>query len=111
MVERTEAPAERPDYYRRRRTIARHLRGDGIEIGALYFPLDLSEARVTRVRYVDRLDVPALREQYPTLANLTFVPVDIVDDGEVLSTIPDGSLDFVVANSMIEHTSDPIGTL
>jgi len=34
-----------------------------------------------------------------------------MDDGEVLGSIPDGSLDFVVANHMIEHTGDPIGTL
>lgn len=111
MVTETETQTEEPNYHRRRRTIARHLYGDGIEIGALHFPLDLSEARVTRVRYVDRFDVSGLREQYPTLAHLTLVPVDIVDNGEVLSTIPNGSLDFVIANHMIEHTSDPIGTL
>ncbi|HEY8293520.1 MAG TPA: methyltransferase domain-containing protein [Thermomicrobiales bacterium] len=107
----TDTQTETPNYYRRRRTIARHLHGDGIEVGALHFPLDLSEAHVTRIRYVDRFDVPGLREQYPTMADLSFVPVDIVDNGEVLSTIPNGSLDFVIANSMIEHTSDPIGTL
>ncbi len=95
----------------RRRCLARHLYGDGIEIGALHNPLDISGLRVTRVRYVDRYDVAGLREQYPSLADLPLVPVDIVDDGEVLSTIPDCSLDFIIANHMIEHTSDPIGTL
>src|SRR3954467_5871072 len=99
MVVETEREEEKPNYYRRRRTVARHLHGDGIEVGALHFPLDLSEAEITRVRYVDRFDVPGLRAQYPTMADLTFVPVDIVDDGEVLSSIPDGSLDFVIANS------------
>ena len=111
MKTEKETLPEKPDYYRRRRSIARHLRGDGVEVGALHFPLDLSEAQVTRVRYVDRFDVPGLRAQYPELDELSLVPVDIVDNGEVLSTIPNDSLDFVIANSMIEHTSDPIGTL
>jgi SAM-dependent methyltransferase len=37
--------------------------------------------------------------------------VDIVDDGEVLATIPDASLDFVIANHFIEHCQDPIGAI
>jgi SAM-dependent methyltransferase len=39
------------------------------------------------------------------------VPVDIVDDGERLTTIADASQDFVVANHFLEHCQDPIGTL
>jgi SAM-dependent methyltransferase len=111
VAPQTEPETETPDYHRRRRTLVRHLHGDGIEIGALHDPLDLSGAHVTRIRYVDRFDVPGLREQYPTLDTLSLVPVDIVDDGEVLGTIPDSSLDFVIANHMIEHTRDPIGSL
>ena len=38
-------------------------------------------------------------------------PVEIVDDGETLATLPDKSLDFVIANHMVEHSEDPIGTL
>ncbi len=108
---RNDVRMDAPDYYRRRKTLTRHLHGDGIEIGALYNPLDLTGAAITRIRYVDRFNVSGLREQYPSLDHLPFVPVDIVDDGEVLSSVPNGSLDFVIANSMIEHTSDPIGTL
>lgn len=43
----------------------RFLQGDGIEIGALDFPLRLP--RGARVRYVDYLDGPGLRELTPIL--------------------------------------------
>ena len=35
----------------------------------------------------------------------------MIDDGERLGTVADGSQDFVIANHFIEHTQDPIGTL
>jgi SAM-dependent methyltransferase len=101
----------RPRRFRwgRRRLARRHLRGSGIEIGALNEPLPLP--RAARVRYLDRLDVAGLRREYPELAGERFVQVDIVDDGERLSRIEDSSLDFIVANHFIEHTEDPIGTI
>jgi hypothetical protein len=69
----------------RRETIARvYLRGNGIEIGALHHPLKVS--RWARVKYVDRLSVPDLREQYPELDSEDLVNVDILDDGESLRT-------------------------
>jgi SAM-dependent methyltransferase len=107
-TERGNAPFA---YYDRRREFLRHLRGDGIEIGALYNPLDLSGLPITRVRYVDRLSLDELRAQYPEHGDLPFVPVDIVDDGETLATIPDAALDFIIANNMIEHCANPLGTL
>ena len=85
---------------------ATFLRGTGIEIGALHEPL-IVPRRVT-VRYVDRMRSPQLRHQYPELSRADLVDVDIVDDGELLATIPDGSQDFVVANHFIEHCQDPI---
>ena len=87
----------------------RYLRGDGIEIGALDIPLQLP-ARA-RVRYVDRKDMAGLRADFPNLSDRAFVDVDVVDDGERLASFAAGSVDFVVANHMIEHTEDPIGTL
>ena len=39
------------------------------------------------------------------------VDPDIVDDGERLTKIADGSQDFIIANHFIEHCEDPIGTL
>lgn len=98
------------DFIRVRREIAgRYLKGKGIEVGALHAPLEVP-AGVT-VSYVDRLPVAELRKQYPELATANLVEADIVDDGENLASIPDNSWDFVIANHMIEHCQDPIGTL
>ena len=93
----------------RRELSERYLEGSGVELGALHLPLWTSE-RAT-VRYVDRLDVAGLRQQYPELAEHDLVNVDIVDDGEALSSIKDGQLDFIIANHMLEHTENPIGTI
>lgn len=86
-----------------------YLRGTGIEIGALHYPLPL--APDVTARYVDRMSRPALERQYPELRGHPLVEVDIVDDGETLASIDDGSQDFVVANHFIEHCQDPIGAL
>ncbi len=93
-----------------REWIARaYLRGRGLEVGALHNPLTVPPwARVT---YVDRMPVPELRRQYPELAKLNLVEVDVVDDGQRLGTVADGSQDFVIANHFLEHCADPIGTL
>lgn len=84
-----------------------YLRGRGIEIGALHRPLPLSPGAV--VQYVDRLPNAGLRKHYPELDSEKLVDVDIVDDGEILSLIPDASQDFVIANHLLEHCEDPIG--
>jgi SAM-dependent methyltransferase len=102
-LRRTVDPARR----RRREIAGRYLRGDGIEIGALHNPLDVP--RSARVRYVDRLPVEDLRRHYPELAGLPLVDVDILDDGELLATIGDGTQDFVIANHFLEHCENPLG--
>lgn len=83
-----------------------YLKGDGIEVGALHTPLRVSKE--ARVRYVDRMPVADLRKQYPELRSRELVPVDILDDGEKLQTISDSTLDFVIANSFIEHCQNPV---
>jgi len=85
------------------------LRGSGAEIGALHNPLPVNAD--TLVRYVDRLPAEKLREQYPDLADLALVSVDILDDGEKLSLLPDDSQDFVIANHFLEHCQDPISAI
>jgi hypothetical protein len=85
-----------------------YLSGKGIEIGALHFPLPVN--RRTSVTYVDRVPTATMRMRLPELAS-AMVDVDIIDDGEVLSTISDASQDFVIANHFLEHTQNPIGTL
>ncbi len=87
----------------------RYLIGEGIELGALHNPLWTTGQ--AKVRYVDRLAVPGLRVHYPELDSFELVPVDIIDDGETLQSIGDNSLDFIIANHMLEHTENPIGTI
>lgn len=88
---------------------ASYLQGEGLEIGALHWPLAApSEAKV---RYVDRKTVEELRSEYPELADKPLTAVDVVDDGETLATIPGESQDFIVANHFLEHCEDPIGTI
>jgi predicted SAM-dependent methyltransferase len=95
---------------RNRREIARrYLRGNGIEIGALHNPLDVPSS--AHVRYVDHLSVDELRRHYPELADAPLVDVDVLDDGQRLSTIADESQDFVIANHFLEHCEDPLGAL
>jgi SAM-dependent methyltransferase len=89
----------------------RFLKGHGIEIGALDFPLRLPHG--ARVRYVDHLDEAELREVHErTLGEgRPLVVPDVVDDGARLGSFTDASLDFVVANHMLEHVEDPISAL
>jgi SAM-dependent methyltransferase len=93
-----------------REAIARRfVQGSGIEIGALHNPLRVP--RGADVRYVDRMTVPELREQYPELAAEPLVDVDVIDDGERLESFADGTQDFVIANHFLEHSQDPLRAL
>lgn len=85
------------------------LQGEGIEIGALASPLEVPDN--VKVRYVDRMSQEDLYRAYPVMSERRIVHVDIVDNGETLATIPDGSLDFIVANHFMEHCQDFLGTL
>jgi SAM-dependent methyltransferase len=93
----------------------RYLRGDGIEIGPLAFPLRVPGN--VRVRYVDRFDRRRLiDDNRDMLAAAGIDPegipaTDVIDDGAALSTFADASLDFVIANHVLEHIEDPIATL
>jgi SAM-dependent methyltransferase len=84
------------------------LRGDGIEIGALHQPLRVPGS--ARVKYVDRMTVAQLRRQYEELAREPLVEIDIIDNGEQLTTIGDHTQDFVIANHFLEHCQNPIQT-
>jgi len=84
----------------------RYLSGDGIEIGALHSPLKVPNG--VTVHYLDRMPVNQLRQHYPELSEQNLVEIDIVDDGETLASVLDASVDFVIANHMIEHCQNPI---
>ena len=95
---------------RRRADLAtRYLSGDGIEIGALHNPLPLPAG--ARARYLDRFPVDELRAHYPEMEDRKLIPVDVLDDGETLATVAGGTVDFLIANHVIEHCEDPIGAL
>ena len=104
----TSAPKPPPEGIRE--LVARlYLSGDGLEIGGLNAPLRLPSG--AQARYVDRLSTAELRETYPEGPGFHLVEVDIVDDGERLASIPEGSQDFIVANHFLEHCEDPIRTI
>ena len=86
----------------------RYLSGNGIEIGALWCPQSLAGAAA---RYVDLFPTGELRSRYRELDGRDLAEVDVVDDGAVLSTFADGSVDFVIANQFLEHTEDPLAVL
>lgn len=94
----------------REKLVSQYIRGQGIEIGALHQPLPVPQ-NLARVKYVDRFDVENLRIHYPELIGYPLVNIDIVDDGEKLSTFKPESQDFIIANHFLEHTQDPIGTI
>lgn len=82
----------------------KYLKGNGIEIGALHYPLTIN----ANVKYVDYWNTDELKLRNPTLKKFQLVNVDIIDDGEKLSKIPLDSQDFIIANHFIEHTQNPI---
>jgi SAM-dependent methyltransferase len=57
------------------------------------------------------MSVEDLRAEYPELEEWDLTPVDVIDNGELLSTIPEASQDFIVANHFLEHCEDPIRTI
>jgi predicted SAM-dependent methyltransferase/outer membrane murein-binding lipoprotein Lpp len=93
----------------KRQRAARWLSGSGIEIGALDTPLAVPAG--VDVRYVDRVPTEQLHEQYKELPDADFVPVSIVGDAQDLSALADSSVDFVIANHLLEHLENPIAGL
>lgn len=88
----------------REKLAEKHIRGRGIEIGGLHCPLPVPHG--AKVIYVDRLP-PG--EAHPDVQ--TKVKSVVIDDAEKLDKFRMYSLDFIIANHVIEHCHDPIGTL
>ena len=107
-VKRSFADLSRENF-NRRRLIATALIGEGIEIGALHFPLPVPEG--TKVRYVDMSIKEENIKRYPHLDAAAIVETDYLCNGESLEVIEDESQDFVISNHMLEHCINPLGTL
>ncbi|ODS36956.1 MAG: hypothetical protein A7316_09715 [Candidatus Altiarchaeales archaeon WOR_SM1_86-2] len=88
----------------------KYIKGNGIEIGALHNPLPVDNKRA-KVRYVDCRPIETLREHYLELKQNSFVSSDIIASAEDLSVISDSSLDFLIANHLLEHCANPIKAL
>lgn len=99
----------RPPAVTRADLAARHLRGTGLEIGALHAPLAVPAGVV--VRYVDRLRREESIRVFPELDPARIVEPDYVMDGFTLAEIAPGSQDFVIANHVLEHTPNPLAAL
>jgi len=88
---------------------SRYLKGKGIEIGALHNPL--IPPKCAKVRYVDKWTAEHLAKTYPELKDRNLVHIDFIDDGETLTTIPESSQDFIIANHLLEHCRNPLKTI
>ncbi len=99
----------RPSHLAVREEIARRfLRGDGIEVGALNTPLRLPPD--VSVRYVDCATPDVLRANGYSDVAMIHQP-DIIGDLQSLDGVDDCSVDFVIANHVLEHVENPLRAL
>ncbi len=80
------------------------LRGRGLEIGALKNPFELDDG--VEVVYSDILPPEEIDRHYPG-----GVHPDILSDSESFPTVEDDTFDFLIANHVLEHLTDPIRAL
>lgn len=102
--------SDHPCIRKRRRDLShRYVRGKGLEIGALHEPLPVCDGVI--VEYVDLCSRDESIAKFPELDAASIVETTYIDNGFELSSIADRSQDFVVANHVLEHAPEPIGTL
>lgn len=87
----------------------RYLRGSGLEIGAMHFPLPVDPD--VSVKYVDVNSRQENIARHPEIDDTKVVETDFVEDGFKLTSFDDNSVDFVIANHVLEHSRNPLGTL
>ncbi|HEY1377127.1 MAG TPA: methyltransferase domain-containing protein, partial [Gemmataceae bacterium] len=99
-----------------REELARELHGRGVEFGPGCHPLKPGPC-VTSIRYCDALDRAAYAALFPEVGDAVRDfpdPIDFrvhVDREPFVDLIGHESLDFMVANHLLEHLVNPIGFL
>jgi hypothetical protein len=93
----------------RRFVAAKYLKGRGIEVGALGFPLLLPPGALAI--YVDKLAREQAEAIYQGESDKAYVDPDRVEDGFELPSFKLQSMDFVVGNHVLEHAPDFFGAL
>ena len=87
----------------------RFLHGNGIELGALNWPLVVPKAAI--VDYVDTLPNREIANRYHDLKTEKLVELTFYDDGQELTNIESSSLDFCVACDVLHRMRNPLGAL
>ena len=87
----------------------KYCKGKGIEIGALTFPWPMQPG--SSAINVDFVDHHKLAQMYPDADKSKIKPVDIIDDANTLSKIPDEQYDFFCSSHNLEHMEDAIGAV
>jgi SAM-dependent methyltransferase len=98
-----------PSFKVREKLAAVYLRGVGLEIGALHLPLKTQ--RNVIVKYVDIATREENIRRFPELDASRIVTTDYLENGFEISSIPDLSQDFVIANHVLEHADNPLKVL
>jgi SAM-dependent methyltransferase len=92
----------RPDFLR---ALGATLKGSGVEFGAGPGPLPVGEH--CKVRYADRNSNEQLRER-GYFGDSPVVEQDLLSDFETMIGVEPGSVDFIIASHVIEHTANPL---
>jgi ubiquinone/menaquinone biosynthesis C-methylase UbiE len=93
-------------FSKRKRLASKYLRGSGLEIGALAYPLFIPPG--ASVTYLDKISREEAARTHPDQDSSKLVEVAIIDDGFTLASVQDASFDFLIANHVLEHTPNPV---
>ncbi len=88
------------------------LHGKGLEVGAFHEPACLPEN--CSISYFDALDRKQAAKRFPEIDSSRLVNVDIIgdiDQRDLIKSFQSNSLDFVIANHVIEHVASPIAMI
>lgn len=87
----------------------RHIRGNGIEIGAFGSALNVPPG--VNVRYVDKYTTDVTARHHSQAVSESMAVPEIIDVDGTLACVPNESLDFVAMCHVLEHCEDTIGTI